>query len=225
MKREYPSRLLPQPHYINDIKVKGFPLNRFFVQRNTEGNVPIHDLYEIRENLGDHIQESRYRGGLSMNLVGVYHRTDCRYVVDFKKSPNLKNDWTRKVKPMLPWSSRFVYKKDAGYFGFLIEDILNIKKEHTLKKEGSDVGKYEISFVLEHRPILCNYWHVEFHLYGRNIDGKNDSGKLIDLAEKNIISKKQVDKIGGMMTKEFRAILKLRSDIIQYHIPESYYTL
>lgn len=225
MKRKYPPRLLPQPHYLDDIHAKGLSLNHYYVLRNTEGNVAIHDLYEIRENLGDHIQDSRYRGGLSMNLVGVYRRTDSRYVVNFKKSPVLKDDWTHRVNSVQPWLSQFSYKKDAGYFGFLIADVLNIKKEHTLKKEGNDVGKYEISFVLEHKPIRCNYWHVEFHLYGRNLDGKNVSGKLIDLAEMKVISKSQVDRIGGMMTKEFRSILKLRRNIIQYHIPEYYYTI
>lgn len=225
MKREYPSRLLPQPYFLDDIKTKGLRLDRLYVQRNTEGNVPIHDLYEIQKNLGDHLQDSRYRGGLSMNLVGVYRRNDSRHVVSFKKSPVLKDDWSQKVKPVWPWPNRFVYKKDAGYFGFLIADILSIKKEHPLKKEGNEVGIYEISFVLEHKPVRCNYWHIEFHLYGKNIDGKNISGKLIDLAEKKIITKSQVDKIGGMMTKEFRSILKLRSNIVQYHIPEYYYTI
>lgn len=224
MKREYPTRLLPKLSYVNDIQAKGYSLDRFYVQRNTEGNTPVHDLYEIRENLGDHIQDSRYIGGLSMNLVGVYRRNDSRFVVNYKKSPVLKEDWSQNLRPLQPWRNSFSYQKKAGFFGFLIADVLKIKKEHILKKEGSDVGKYEVSFILEHKPTRCNYWHIEFHLYGKCLEEEGVSGKLIDLAEKKIISKSQVDKIGGMMTKEFRAILKIRSNIVQYHIPELYYT-
>ena len=225
MKRDYPSRLLPQLSYVDDIQAKGYTLDCFYVQRNTEGKTPVHDLYEMRENLGDHIQDSRYRGGLSMNLVGVYRRNDSRYVVNYKKSPVLKEDWTQKLKPLQPWRNRFSYQKNAGHFGFLIADVLKIKKEHILKNGGTDVGKYEVSFILEHKPTRCNYWHVEFHLYGKCLEEEGESGKLIDLAEKKIISKSQVDKIGGMMTKEFRTILKVRSNIVQYHIPYFYYTI
>ncbi len=223
MQREYPSRLMPQPDYVEDIKANGFPIERYYVQRNTEGNVPVYNLYELRDNLGDHIQESRYRSGLSMNLVGVYHRNDSRFIANYRKSPILKENWSKQVNPIKPWRSRGEYRKNAGYFGFLIADILNIKKKLILKNANTYVGNYEVSFILEHKPTRCNYWHVEFHLYGNCLEGKGESGKLIDLAEKKIISKGQVDKVGGMMTKEFRSILRLRSNIIQYHIPKTYY--
>lgn len=225
MKRIYPDRLLPRANYVNDIVVNGYVIDKFFVQRNTEGNVPIHDLYDLKANLGDHMQDSRYRGGLSMNLVGIYHRNDSRYIVNYKKYPILKEDWSQQVHPILPWEKCYNYRKNSGYFGFLIADVLSIKKKLMLKNANTDVGQYEVSFVLEHKPTRSNYWHVEFHLYGRCLEDNGTSGKLMDLAEMKIISKGQVDKVGGMMTKEFRSILKIRSSIIQYHIPKEYYTI
>lgn len=225
MKRSYPNRLQPHSNYVNDITTNGFVIDRYFVLRNTEGNVPIHDLYDLKENLGDHMQDSRYRGGLSLNLVGIFHRNDSRYIVNYKKYPILKDDWSQQVNPIFPWPRCYNYRKDAGCFGFLIADVLSIKKKLTLKNANTDVGQYEVSFVLEHKPTRCNYWHVEFHLYGKCLEDNGVSGKLIELAEKKIISKGQVDKVGGMMTKEFRSILKIRSNIVQYYIPKEYYTI
>lgn len=224
MRKKYPVRLLPQQSFVG--RFENFSvIGDFFLLHTAENSVPLFDRQYLIQNIRYHFRPDRFMTGMSMNLVSVYQRNDARYVVDFILNPNAKLPWNNGDISVNP-KRDLKYKKDAGYFGFRISDILSIKKEMPIReKNGKKDETYEITTRIEHKPTRCNYWHYEIYLYATCTSKEGGpQGKVPDLVEREIFSKNLGRNLPTKVMSEFINIIKWRSELVAYHINPSLYT-
>lgn len=222
--RLYPHRLLPKQTYKSRIEELN-SIRNFYLLHIAEEAVPLYDKYYLKANLKCHFIPGRFMSGMSMNLVAAYQRNDTRLIVDYKANPMASDGWESGHDTICP-NKQLKYKKNVGYFGFKIADILSIKKVLSLKeKNGRTDETYEISTWIEHKPTKCNYWHYEIYLYARCISKENGpEGKIPDLVKQGVFSKNMGKNLPTQIMSSFIDIIKWRSEIIAYHIPSLLYS-
>lgn len=235
MKINYPEELLPQPIYRQDIfedqSSKGKPtlkvddLKSFYLVHTLDDGKSLHSSYQLSVNFREYFTPRRFVSGMSMNLLSVYRKRHTQYIVNYKSNNGASDPWKLGEVSIIP-RKKLKKKKSAGYFGMKIADIMSIQKKLPMKNnEGASEDEFLISTVIEHKPSRCNYWHFEIYLYAKDLDKPNESycGKMTDLAAKKIISNNQVKVVPGKMLQEFKKIAKMRSELIEFHIPKEFY--
>ncbi len=218
----YPLRLIPKSHY-KIISEWPSDIDCFYVTRATEKNVKLGKVADLRKNLADHIQASRFLKGLSVNLIAIYKRQDTRIALYFKGDDRYSDYWEIGKNPVCPKKSHIKHQR-SGYFGFLVADLLRIKMEGVeLKNNGKNNGKYDISFKLYHKPTCSNFWHCEFHIFGKSCEDGKISGTMQELQENEIISKNAVKGIANSMMSDFEKIVRWKGNIKHRRLYYRYY--
>ena len=158
-----------------------------------------------------------------MNFVSVFKRQDSRIALDYKNHREHASDWCAEHKAMCPEKSH-IRHFHSGYYGFQIKDLQKIRREQVELKVGNQKkGRYNISFVLIHRPTVSNYWHCELHIYGKSVDPCHESGTMIELQQKGIVSKNAVTSIANSMMTDFEKIVKSKNEIKRRRIDKKLY--
>lgn len=223
MKKVYPERLLPQDNYAEHLDVSN-DIEICYLLHTAEKSVPLYDKQYLIRNIKHHFIPDRFMSGMSMNLVSIYRKSDTRYVVDFKANASADQDWKPKVKAVCP-KKKLKVRRNVGYFGFRIADILSIKKQLPLKeKNGIKEELYEISTRIEHKPTRCNYWHYEIYLYAQCVSkADGPEGKVPELVAKEIFARNLGKNLPTKIMSEFINIIKWRSEMVAFHIAPTLY--
>jgi len=220
----YPRRILPRHNYKNMGILPCLYFGKFFLVRTAPDNKPIKSHEDLLNRIGDLMKASQFRsGGLSVTLLSRYKKKDCRYIVDYSSNPEYSNYWIQGDKAVRPLSQDVQYKRDRGYIGVGICDVLAASKQMDLKKDGVSIGNHKITLIVEHKPTKSNFWHCEMVLYGEHITDKSDQKyvkRLLDITSKTV-----VENVGGEMLAQLKAAMRLPNEMKEYSLLGSFYKI
>lgn len=215
-KRRYPKHLYPSKRY-KKIVVDAF-LDEHILVRYTKDNAPLHPN---EKNIGSHLCASRFYNGCSVNLLSVYKKCDVRYIVEGNSSSPHHQEWTEGTSCFPLRISDYRYKKDRGYIGVKIKDILavNIMKIE-IKINGTKLRDDKVFFKIEHSPTKCNFWHFNIVIYGVN----STNGEEYRLRDLDGFSSNQMTKIATALIHQLEGFLLRPFEIKRKYLPKRYYT-
>lgn len=215
-KRRYPKHLYPSKRY-KKIVVDTF-LDDFVLLRYTKDNDP---LNPNEKSIGSHLCASRFYNGCSVNLLSVYKKCDARYVVEGNSFSPYHQEWDEGASCFPLRMSDYRYKKDRGYIGVKIKDILavNITKRE-IKINGTKLRDDKVFFKIEHSPTKCNFWHFNIVIYGVN----STNGEEYRLRDLDGFSSNQMSKIASALIHQLEGSLLRPFEIKRKYLPKRYYT-
>ena len=220
----YPKRIIPRLHYKEMGILPGVHFGKFFLIRTAPDNRPVKSHKELLGRLGELMKASQFRnGGLSVTLLSRYKKKDCRYIVNYEANPEYSKYWKKGEQAVRPLSRDVTYKRNRGYFGVGICDVLAVSKPMNLKKDGVSIGNHLITLVVEHKPTKSNFWHCEMVLYGEHITDdpeKKYVKRLLDITSKTV-----VENVGGEMLAQLKSVMRLPNEMKEYSLCSRFYKL
>ena len=220
----YPKRILPRQNYKNMGQLQGVHLGKFFLVRTAPDNKPIKSHEDLLNRLGELMKASQFRsGGLSVTLLSRYKKKDCRYIVSYEANSEYSKYWNPGEPAVRPQSCDVGYKKNRGYIGIGICDVLAASKRMDLKKGGVSIGNHRITLIVEHKPTKSNFWHCEMVLYGEYITNDPEKKYVKRLLE--ITSKSMVESVGGEMLTQLKGMMKLPDEMKEYSLCGGFYKI
>lgn len=218
----YPKHILPRYNYKNMGILPCLYFGKFFLIRTAPDNKPIKSHEDLLKRIGDLMKASQFRsGGISVTLLSRYRKKDCRFIVDYGANKEYSKYWIQGEKAVRPISKYVQYRRNRGYIGVGIRDVLAVSKLMDLKKDGVSIGNHIITFIVEHKPTNCNFWHCEMVLYGEYITDKPEKKyvkRLLDITSKTV-----VENVGGEMLDQLKATMRLPNEMKEYSLCSSFY--
>lgn len=222
MSKHYPNCILPKLSYKEMGNLSNTHFGKFFLVRTVPDNRPVKSYKDLLERMGDIMKASHFTsGGMSFFLLSRYRKKDTRYIVDYSANKEYSAYWHLIEKPVCPLSRHVTYKKNRGYVGIEIGDVLAVSKPINLKKSGVDIGKHKVTLIIEHKPTKSNFWHCEMVLFGELITEdpeKKYVKRLLDITSKTV-----VQQVGGEMLDKLKDVMKLPDEMKEYSLPGAFY--
>lgn len=216
LKPSYPKRIIPQRDY-HQIIVNSKLHGHYLIRYDTKDK-PIPDAATYESIKKDNFSTSNFKGGWSTSLLGIFTKQHARFVIRKESRKRLTSVWQHGSKVKKVRKKDYEYKINRGYFGLLVEDILNCSVDMDVIIDSKTDRTDKVYYDIRHEPSHCNFWHFAIYTYAINSKTNEKYYLKDDLPSKNAAANATRN-----IADKLKTYAKLSDDIKQKNIPQGLY--